>query len=117
MRWRRYFELEKKLGELQALLLGFACGRAEGLSVLSRLRALRGLGLALHLALGLLGSARKSRHPGHARHPAPAAHLLHHLLGLGEPVDQVVDVGDLNPRLGQLNGKALEGQALLTEIG
>ncbi len=68
--------------------------------LLGPLGGVAGLALALGLlrlrrlpALGLLAEAHPRR-PGHAR-GAAAGHLLHHRAGLEEPVDELVDVGDL----------------------
>ena len=68
-----------------------AGGAALGLPAALALLAL--LGLRLHLpAAGLL------RHRAHAGQAHAAGHLAHHLLGLGEPLQQLVDVGDADAR-------------------
>ena len=76
-------------GPRHCLLLERALGRVAGPAA---------LGLAFGaacLALRLLADPH-ARHARHARacRPAAAGHLLHHLLRLGEPLDQPVDVGD-----------------------
>src|SRR4051794_39330222 len=62
-----------------ALLPG-TLGRVAALALLALLR------------LALAAWPSHAGHPGHAGHAQAAPHLLHHLLGLGEPLEQLVDV-------------------------
>src|SRR6478735_2605747 len=65
----------------------------RSLGRVSRLRLLfrRVLGILARTAAG----SGQAGHPGHSRHAA-LCHLLHHLLGLGEALQQAIDLGDVD---------------------
>src|SRR4051794_28943250 len=76
-------------GLLGGRALRGVAGAALGLALLGRLLALPAL------------APERARHSGHPRHPrnlTALGHRHHHLAGVEEPVDELVDVGHLGPR-------------------